>query len=364
MHGAERGEQREADRGARAVEQPRQHVAAEIIGAEQEHRRVVLSRSIHGSFTVRDRSGSKRCSRRSASTSGCTTGDRPSRCGRIGGACRKSRNASPALVRREPRRDEREQRQRGEKQSGASNHARSPERDARIGVGQQQVGDQRAGGEEERAGRRAAGDEKQIARLERVEHQAAQAGPRRDHFDDERAAEQAADHHAVKPEHRPQRHRPGVTEDRSRAIDAARAAGGDETLVRRGFNRLRLQALERRGHRHAPAPAPAAARGARDRRATRAHVRSDAGRRGHAADRKPSGPRGEKHERQRSDQRRHRQAERREIARTIDRSRRRCACPNRCRAECRSASRVSKRDVASTAVFSARSPTMALTGRE
>ena len=259
---------------------------------------------------MRERSGSKRCSRRSASTSGCTTGDRPSRCGRIGGACRKSRNASPASYGASHGATSAKQRQRGEKHAGAPDHARSPDRDARIGIGQQQVGDQRAGGEEERAGRGAAGDEEQIARLQRVEHQPPEPRPRRHDFDDERAAEEAADHHAVEAEHRTQRHRPGVTQDRSRAIDAARAAGGDEALVRR-----RLRSLATAGARASrPAECASASAGSgRWRARSASHARPgqvDAAGRGHAADRKPSGPRREEHQRERADQRRHREAER------------------------------------------------------
>ena len=41
-----------------------------------------------------------------------------------------------------------------------------------------------------------------------------------------------------------------MPQERLRALEAARAAGGDERLVRRGGDRLRLQAFERRGQRN------------------------------------------------------------------------------------------------------------------
>ena len=69
----------------------------------------------------------------------------------------------------------------------------------RVGIdeGERGVGHQRADRQEDRAGGRAAGDEIHVARAQRVEHQLAEARPRRDRFDGERPAEQRADDQAV-----------------------------------------------------------------------------------------------------------------------------------------------------------------------
>ena len=68
---------------------------------------------------------------------------------------------------------------------------------ARIDQRERRVRQQRAAGEKQRAGRRAAGDQIDVARAQRLEHQPAEARPRGDHLDGERSAQQRADDQAV-----------------------------------------------------------------------------------------------------------------------------------------------------------------------
>ena len=121
--------------------------------------------AIHGSCTVRVRSGSKRCSSRSASTSGCTTGG-PAAQDADASAARGENRERPRRMRtaRATARASRTPSARRETIRRVESRALSGA-DARIGVGQQQIGDQCAGGKKERAGGRASGHEKQIARL-------------------------------------------------------------------------------------------------------------------------------------------------------------------------------------------------------
>src|SRR5947209_785752 len=68
---------------------------------------------------------------------------------------------------------------------------------ARIDEDERHVGHDRADREEDRAGGRATGDQIEIARAERVEHQDAESGPGRDGLDGKRSAEQRADDQAI-----------------------------------------------------------------------------------------------------------------------------------------------------------------------
>ena len=107
-------------------------------------------------------------------------------------------------------------------------------------------------------GRGGAGDQVDVASAERVHHQPAQPRPGGDDLDDERAAEEGADHHAVEPEHGPERRGPGVAEERV-ARERHRGRG-----VARRTARASTSASDRpaaaRASPPAAAPAPAPAR--------------------------------------------------------------------------------------------------------
>ena len=85
------------------------------------------------------------------------------------------------------------------------------------------------------AGGAAAGHQAQVARPSASKISRPEPRPRRDDFDDERAAEQRADEHAVDAEHRRQRHRPGVHAQRA----LARRARGRGWRPRRAGRRPR-----------------------------------------------------------------------------------------------------------------------------
>ena len=175
---------------------------------------------------------------------------------------------------------------------------------ARIDERERDVREQRAEGEEQRAGAGAAGDQIDVARAQRVEHQPAEARPRGDHFDGERSAEQRADDQAVDRGDRPQRRLERVAPDDARSRDAAGERREHERL-RRSLRSSPAPAAARTSRRAAaPAPAPARPGGAAD-RATRAAAGAVG--RAHAADRQPAGARRDEHQEQRRQQRRHRQ---------------------------------------------------------
>ena len=91
-----------------------------------------------------------------------------------------------------------------ERRCGARRSAerRGHSADARIHERERQVGKERRRGEEHRARRRAAGDQVDVARPQRLEHQAAEAGPGGDDFDGERPAQHGAGDDAVHRRHR------------------------------------------------------------------------------------------------------------------------------------------------------------------
>ena len=121
----------------------------------------------------------------------------------IGGANDRSSKPIGRAVRRQQRRGERRQRhQRDERHAGAPHDSRlHPPAQAGIDDRQQHVGQQRAGGEECAARRGAAGDQVHVARPQRIEHEAPEAGPRRHDLDDERSAQQAAEDEPVDRHH-------------------------------------------------------------------------------------------------------------------------------------------------------------------
>ena len=85
-----------------------------------------------------------------------------------------------------------------------------------------------------RARRRGTGHEIDVARPQRVDHQSAQSRPGGHDFDDERAAEEGADHHAVETEDGPaatraRRGGPARRAERRRARSVARRKGSCET---------------------------------------------------------------------------------------------------------------------------------------
>ena len=134
---------------------------------------------------------------------------------------------------------------------------------------EREVRHQRAAGEEQRAGAGAAGDQIDVARAQRVEHQAAEARPRGDHFDRERSAEQRADDQAVDRRDRPERRLERVAPD-DRAIAARRARAPRARTARRSPRSSPAPAAARTSRRAAArAPAPARRGGAADRAARR-----------------------------------------------------------------------------------------------
>ncbi len=124
---AERGDQRQANRGAGAVQQPRQHVAAEVVRAQQKYRgRAVAfhpwqphrARSIRLEALLETIGEHQRVHHRRHAVE-----VRPHR-----RRVQELAERLARLVRRQHRRDHRQRRQRRQEIGGAPNHARSPER--------------------------------------------------------------------------------------------------------------------------------------------------------------------------------------------------------------------------------------------
>ena len=135
----------------------------------------------------------------------------------------------------------------------------------RIHDAERDVRQQRAEREEQRAGAGAAGDEVDVARAQRVEHQPAEARPRGDHFDRERSAEQRADDQAVDRGDRTQRRLERVAPDDARPRDAAREARPARTARRSPRSSPATAAARTSRRAAARSPPPARPGGAADR---------------------------------------------------------------------------------------------------
>src|SRR4029450_6495794 len=84
---------------------------------------------------------------------------------------------------------------------------------------------------------------------QRLERKTPKTWPRGDEFDDERTGEQGTYCKPVDSADRAKRGRPRVTQERSRRRHTARDRGQHKWVVGGARRRLRLKALERRGHR-------------------------------------------------------------------------------------------------------------------
>ena len=161
-------------------------------------------------------------------------------------------------------------------------------------------------------------------------------GPRRDHLDDKRSAEQRADHEAVHGRDRPKRRLQRVAPDDARA----RERPGRRRRGRTGAPIVSAIACDC-SRSNIAASGSASARGGHDQVAQQ--VERDAARRragrSHAGDRQPAGARRHEDQEERRQQRRHRQQHERDGANRRRTARCRGGCPSRRRAAGRRASR-------------------------
>ena len=179
--------------------------------------------------------------------------------------------------------------------------------DARIGGGVQQIRQERPEGEKETRRPPRIRHQEQVARQQRVVHQPPEARPRGHELDDERAAEERADHHAVKAEHRAERPAPAVPQPG--LIDAtARGPAPPERTSCPALDAAPATAAAREWPPEA-APAPAsAARGGAATSASQASVNAASRAAGvrHSAHRQPACPAGTITSSERGDERRRR----------------------------------------------------------
>ena len=116
-------------------------------------------------------------------------------------------------IRREPRRGDGDDRDEREQDQAGAPHAASPSRTRGSAAASSRSRDELPTARKNAAHRRAAGHEVDVTRAQRLEHQPAEARPRRHVLDDERSGEQRADDEAVDGADGAQRRRPGVAHD-------------------------------------------------------------------------------------------------------------------------------------------------------
>ena len=152
-------------------------------------------------------------------------------------------------VGREPRRSQRGERDQHEQRPRRTLHPTDSSSHSRVRGRQKQISRHRPEREERSTARGARRNEIHVTCAQRLEHEAPKAWPRGDEFDDERAGEQDAYCKPVDSANRAKRGRPRVPQERSRRRHTARDRGQHKWLMDGVRHRLRLKALERRGHR-------------------------------------------------------------------------------------------------------------------